>query len=259
MCQWPPSRRESLLLEQKWHTDAISQGRIYASKHVSDRNTDATRWHHCVCTTASHSALNPVPPSVSSPTPPHFNTSEKTGPSCRLWCALTGARLHCSSAVLSAAQHVLRYWHPPSLFRLPPSLFSSGAALPLPAHYFEGLKKAAGGVKIAAPALPCLGAACLPAATPEYQQDPPQPLSQQPGCCCIPISPTEAPTPTKALQARGKINKTKRIWWAADKEHNVFISWYLKDLRFRLTCIAWAVIWEGKQLLKDKDTTSNLY
>lgn len=139
--------------------------------------------------------------------PPHFNTSEKTGPSCRLWCALTGARLHCSSAVLSAAQHVLRYWHPPSLFRLPPSLFSSGAALPLPAHYFEGLKKAAGGVKIAAPALPCLGAACLPAATPEYQQDPPQPLSQQPGCCCIPISPTEAPTPTKALQARGKIKQ----------------------------------------------------
>lgn len=167
----------------------------------------------------------------------------------------------CTAALLCLVLHNMSWGIdiPPSLFRLPPSLFSSGAALPLPAHYFEGLKKAAGGVKIAAPALPCLGAACLPAATPEYQQDPPQPLSQQPGCCCIPISPTEAPTPTKALQARGKINKTKRIWWAADKEHNVFISWYLKDLRFRLTCIAWAVIWEGKQLLKDKDTTSNLY
>lgn len=62
------------------------------------------------------------PPSVSSPTPPHFNTSEKTGPSCRLWGALTGARLRCSSAVLSAAQHVLRYWHPPAFsVSLPPS------------------------------------------------------------------------------------------------------------------------------------------
>lgn len=260
MCQWPPSRRESLLREQKWHTDAISQGRIYASKHVSDRNTDATRWHHCVCTTASHSALNPDPP-VCLPPPHPISTPQRklvhhVGFEAPWWGRV------CTAALLCLVLHNMSWGIdiPPAFsVSLPPSLFSSGAALPLPAHYFEGLKKAAGGVKIAAPALPCLGAACLPAATPEYQQDPPQPLSQQPGCCCIPISPTEAPTPTKALQARGKINKTKRIWWAADKEHNVFISWYLKDLRFRLTCIAWAVIWEGKQLLKYKDTTSNLY
>lgn len=76
MCQWPPSRRESLLREQKWHTDAISQGRIYASKHVSDRNTDATRWHHCVCTTASHSALNPDPP-VCLPPPHPISTPQR--------------------------------------------------------------------------------------------------------------------------------------------------------------------------------------
>lgn len=141
MCQWPPSRRESLLREQKWHTDAISQGRIYASKHVSDRNTDATRWHHCVCTTASHSALNPVPPSVSSPTPPHFNTSEKTGPSCRLWCALTGARLHCSSAVLSAAQHVLRYWHPPQPFPSPSLPLQQWSSPATACSLFRGSKK----------------------------------------------------------------------------------------------------------------------
>lgn len=72
----PPSRKESLLREQKWHTDAISQGRIYASKHVSDRNTDATRWHHCVCTTASHSALNSVPP-VCLPPPHPISTPQR--------------------------------------------------------------------------------------------------------------------------------------------------------------------------------------
>lgn len=64
----------------------------------------------------------------------------------------------------------------PQPFYLPPSLAVEQPLL-LPAHYSEGLKKAAGGVKIARPALPRLEAACWPAAAPEYQQDPPPSLA----------------------------------------------------------------------------------
>lgn len=100
----------------------------------------------------------------SEPSFPHSNASEKTGPPCWLWRALTGAHLHCSSAVLNAAHHVQRYWHPPAFsVSLPPSS-AVEQPLPLPAHYSEGLKKAAGGVKIAA-RLHCLVwelPACLP-------------------------------------------------------------------------------------------------
>lgn len=104
----------------------------------------------------------------SEPSFPHSYASEKTGPPCWLWSALTGARLHRSSAALSAAHHVQRYWHPPAFsVSLPPSLplslLSSGAAPAAACSLFRGSKKSSRRSKnSSAPALPRLGAACLP-------------------------------------------------------------------------------------------------
>lgn len=123
----------------------------------------------CMCVLAERMcALLPLIHSQqhrSEPSFPHSNASEKTGPPCWLWSALTGAHLHRSSAVLNAAHHVQRYWHPPAFsVSLPPSLLSSGAAPAAACSLFRGSKKSSRRSKnSSAPALPRLGAACLPA------------------------------------------------------------------------------------------------
>lgn len=119
--------------------------------------------------------------------------------------------------VLNAADHVQRYWHPPAL-SVPPSLPPSSAVeqplLLLPAHYSEGLKKAAGGVKIAARQLclvwelPACRSTWIPTSPPQY---PPPHLHhnhQDDGAAATSSAPPPKPTDTSSEQ-HGRLRNTQ--------------------------------------------------